>query len=31
MGMRTDQEYGKSILMSHESSDRDKAPKMLII
>ena len=29
--MHTDQEYGKSIMTSHEISDRDKATQMLII
>ena len=29
--MHTDQEYGKSIMTSHENSDRDKASQILII
>lgn len=31
MGMHTDQKYGKSIMMSQEINDRDKAAKMLNI
>ena len=31
MGMHNDQKYGKSIMTSHENSDRDNGAKMLII
>ena len=31
MSMHSDQEYGKSIMTSHEIIDRDKVAKMLII
>ena len=31
MGMHNDQEYGKSIMTSHEIIDGDKGAKMLII
>ena len=31
MSMHNDQEYGKSIMTSHEIIDRDKGAKMLII
>ena len=30
-GVHNDPKYGKSIMMSHEISDRDKGAKMLII
>ena len=31
LAVHTDQEYGKSIMTSHENSDRDKASQILII